>query len=93
LEGSDYLYNWFDKGNIIKIPLSEIDIEHISFTIGDSCSEYNKGNLMEPMLKNKLYEIINEFNGNMDLMLKNIYEKYCIKYIECQLWDNKYIKY
>jgi len=93
LEGCNYLYNWFEKGNIIKISLSEIDIEHISFTIGDSCSEFNKGNLQEPFLKNRLYDMLNGFNGDIKLILDNIYQKYGIKYIECQLWDNKYIKY
>jgi hypothetical protein len=91
LEGSDFLFNWFDKGKIIKIPLSKINTKHISFTIGDSCSEYNKNNLKEPILKDELYDIINKFNGNINLMLENMNKQYEIKYIECQLWDNKYV--
>jgi len=91
VENSDFFFNWFDKGKIIKIPLSIIDKSHVSFTMGDSCSEFNKGNLRDPFLKEELYELINEFNGNINLMLDSIYKKYDIKYIECQLWDNKYI--
>jgi len=91
VESSDFFYNWYDKGKTIIIPLSKIDTRHISFTIGDSCSEYNKNNLKKPFLKEELYEIINEFNGNINLMLEDITKKYEIKYIECQLWDNKYV--
>ena len=91
VESSDFFYNWYDKGKTFIIPLSKIDTKHISFTIGDSCSEYNKNNLKEPFLKEELYEIINGFNGNINLMLENLTKKYEIKYIECQLWNNKYV--
>ena len=56
LEGSNFFYNWFDKGKIIKIPLSEIDSKHICFTIGDSCSKYNKNDIKDPILKRDLYK-------------------------------------
>jgi len=91
LEGSDYLNEWFDKGKIIKISLSIIDAKHISFTIGDSCANFEKENRREPFLKEKLYEMIENHNGKTDDLLKIIYENYQYHYIECQLWNKEYV--
>jgi hypothetical protein len=88
LEGSDYLNEWFDKGKAINIPLSKIDEKHISFTIGDSNVIYHKENRRNPFLKNELIRIIKEHNGK----IKNVLEKMEIKYIECQLWNKKYLE-
>ena len=86
--GSEYLFNWFDKGIIIKLPLSIIKERHISFTIGDSCAKFRKDNFLNPILKNDLYKIINEQNGDIDIILR----RHDTKYIECQLWNNKYLE-
>lgn len=38
LGSSDYLHRWFGEGNVIRIPLTWIDPEIVSFTLGDSMS-------------------------------------------------------
>ncbi|WP_461246404.1 hypothetical protein [Treponema sp. R6D11] len=86
LEKSDYLNEWFDKGKIIKIPLSKIEAEHISFTLGDSCANFDKNNRQDPFLKDKLYKMIEENKGNVNELLEMINQKYNYHYIECQLW-------
>ena len=91
LEGSNYLDEWFDKGKIIKLPLSIINEKHISFTIGDSCANFDKEDRKEPFLKEKLYEMIENNNGTADELLKKIYKDYHCHYIECQLWDKSYL--
>lgn len=91
LEGSDFLNEWFGKGKMIKIPLSIIDTKHISFTLGDSCATFDKENRKDPFLKEKLYEMIEKNNGRTDELLEAIYKDYNYHYIECQLWNNKYI--
>jgi hypothetical protein len=90
LEGSNYLNEWFDRGKIIKISLSEIDIKHISFTLGDSCANFKNENMTTPFLKNELYQMINKYDGNINELLKSIENEYHYKYIECQLWNNDY---
>jgi hypothetical protein len=90
LEGSNYLNEWFDKGKIIKFPLSNIDAKHISFTLGDSCATFDKENRKEPFLKDKLYEILAGYNENINELLKSIYKEYNYHYIECQLWNDDY---
>ena len=90
LDRSDFLNEWFDKGKIIKIPLSIIESKHISFTIGDSMATFKDdfdGIRKEPLLKIELQKIIEDYNGNIDEFKK---EK-GIKYIECQLWDKSYL--
>jgi hypothetical protein len=88
LEESDYLNEWFNKGKVIKIPLSIIDEKHISFTIGDSNVIYHEENRRNPFLKNELIKIIEEHTGKIG----NILGEMEIKYIECQLWNKKYLE-
>ena len=89
LEGSNFLDEWFDRGKIIKLPLSRINEKHISFTLGDSCAKYDKKNRRDPFLKNELYKIIEEHGGDIENYLKTIEKEY--SYIECQLWDKSYL--
>ena len=91
LQGSDFLYEWFGRGKMIKIPLSIINTKHISFTIGDSCASFDKKNRREPFMKEKLYEMIENNNGKIDKLLQTIYKDYHYHYIECQLWNKDYI--
>jgi hypothetical protein len=91
LEGSNYLNEWFDKGKIIKISLSEINEKHISFTYGDSNVVFHKENRKDsPFLKKELYQTISEYGGDINKYMEYIIKEY--RYIECQLWDNKYLE-
>jgi len=89
LESSDYLKDWYDNGKIIKIPLSIIDIKHISFTLGDSCANFDKEDRKELYLKDKLCEMIKNNNGTIYELLRKNHKDY--HYIECQLWNKEYI--
>lgn len=88
LQGSDMLYNWFGKGTTTKILLSNIEPCDISFTFGDSMSKMDKPERKDPFLKNRLYEFIDSYNGNIDYFLDSIKGQYT--YIEAQLWTDKY---
>jgi len=33
-----------------------------------------------------------EYNGNINELLRSIYDKYNYRYIECQLWEKEYIE-
>ncbi|MBH1939643.1 hypothetical protein I5677_01895 [Mobilitalea sibirica] len=88
LHGSDFLDHWFGKGEVTKIPLADISSKHISFTFGDSMAKFDQPERKNPFLKETLYELINQFNGDVDRLLNSIIEEY--KYIEVQLWNDKY---
>jgi predicted HicB family RNase H-like nuclease len=91
LEQSNYLHEWFDKGNVIKIPFSIINSKHISFTIGDSMATFKddfNGIRKDPIFKEEVYKLIEEHNGKLDKYL----EKMDKKYIECQLWNKEYLE-
>ena len=89
LQGSEYLNAWFNKGKATKIPLKEIQPEHISFTFGDSMAMMDKPDRKALFLMGKLFEFISHCN-NFELFIENIKNKYI--YIEVQLWNDKYIK-
>ena len=86
IEGSDYLKEWFGDGNEVRIPLIGIADEHISFTIGDSGALYQKNGTVElltmPEVKRRM-----EAAGGLDALLKAEGKKY----IEVQLWSDRYI--
>ena len=42
LQGCDYLDSWFGKGISYKIKLSEICPDSVSFSLGDSCAQYER---------------------------------------------------
>ncbi len=89
LQRSDYLYEWFDSGPITRLPLSSINVKHISFTFGDSNSKMGKPERKNPFLKNTLFELISHY-GNIDTFLDSIKDQY--KYIEAQLWNDSYCR-
>ncbi|NLY88683.1 MAG: hypothetical protein GX085_03570 [Firmicutes bacterium] len=60
LQGSDYLHEWFDRGEITRIPLSIINEKHISFTLGDSMAKMDQPERRNPFLKDTLFEIISQ---------------------------------
>ena len=86
LQGCDYLDNWFGKGTIYKIKLSEIRSESISFSLGDSCSQYKKNGTIQQLTKEQLLSQLSDFNGSIDDFMKYISENY--SYIEAQLWED-----
>ena len=90
LQGSDFLDQWFGKGIVTKLPLSNISSKHVSFTFGDSMAKYDKPERRDPFLKETLLELIDPYHGDVNLFLSSISEQYT--YIEVQLWNDKYCK-
>jgi len=89
LQGSEYLYNWFDKGIITKIPLKVIPSKYISFTYGDSTSALIRTGNITLVTKEMLLDSIRRFDGTIDEYLKEVREK--CNYIEVQLWNDDYV--
>ena len=87
IEGSDYLYDWFDQGIISRLRLNDILPCHVSFTIGDSGAEYQKSGKIDLLttdeLKKQMLDPGNDFDNYMNSLNK--------RYIEAQLWSDKYI--
>lgn len=98
LHGSEWLDNWFGNGLTVKIKLSNIQSEYISFTLGDSMvmllqkdgvrvSEIQHGKLTM-YTKEMLFNSINEYDGTVDDYMNHIADRW--KYIEVQLWNDDY---
>lgn len=87
IEGSDYLYDWFDGGIISNLYLRDILPCHISFTIGDSGAEYEKCGVVELLTLDNIKEQMLMFGNNFDDFIKFTGKHY----IEAQLWSDKYI--
>lgn len=90
LQGSDFLHEWFGRGKITKIALDVIAEKDISFTFGDSQAMMHKPTRREPFLKSELVELIKSHHGNISELLEEIQSQY--KYMEAQLWTEKYLK-
>ena len=86
LQGCDYLEHWFGNGMTYKIKLSEISSDSVSFSLGDSCAQYEKTGEIRQLTKEQLLAQIKDFNGNIENFVKNTAKPY--SYIEAQLWDD-----
>lgn len=87
VEGSEYLAEWFSGGIETKLALADIAPEHISFTIGDSGSQYDKYGKVELLTAEKLREKLEAFDGSF----RGFMEAAGRNYIEAQLWDDRYL--
>ncbi|MBD5114968.1 MAG: hypothetical protein HDT46_07150 [Ruminococcaceae bacterium] len=89
LQGCDYLYNWFGKGISYKIKLSDICPDSISFSLGDSCAQYEKTGTIRQLTEEQLLTQMNDFDSGAADFMKYVSEQY--SYIEVQLWDDNVI--
>ena len=87
VEGSDYLHKWFGEGGEVRLPLNVIEPRHISFTIGDSGSEFQQNGNVQMLTLEQLNAKIAEFGGDFEAFHKSTGRNY----IEAQLWSDKYI--
>jgi len=87
VEGSAYLKEWFGNGIETRLPLCKIDPKHISFTVGDSGSNYEKNGGIELLTADALVERMAAFES-FDAFIKSTGRNY----IEAQLWSDRYIK-
>lgn len=86
LQGSDYLEGWFDGGPIIRIPLSRVPPEDVSFTYGDSMSIQKKQGGLTLLTKGMLLQAISDYGGTLEEFMGHV-ESRC-GYIEAQVWND-----
>lgn len=89
LNGSEYLDEWFGRGNVTRIPLEAIDARHVSFTFGDSMAKMDRPERREPFRKEALFEMIEAYDGGIDGFFEEIARQW--HYIEVQLWSDTYL--
>jgi len=88
---SENLYENFNSGKVITISLTDIAIMDISFTLNDSMAKFYSADWKKPLLKDQLYEIMSEYEDNVEKFLISMQPKYL--YVEAQLWTEKYFVY
>ncbi|MBR3684320.1 MAG: hypothetical protein IKL78_05555 [Lachnospiraceae bacterium] len=89
LGGSDYLNEWFGKGQVIKLCLKDISPKDISFTLGDSGATFQQQGEVTMYTKGMLEAKLKEY-GTIEAFVAEMTEKY--HYIEVQLWSDEYIE-
>jgi hypothetical protein len=90
LHESTYLNNWFENGIQTKLLLNEIDSADVSFTFGDSMSKMDAADRMNPFSKQTLFDFIYKSTDDALSFLNELDRRN--RYIEAQLWNDKYIK-
>lgn len=90
LQGCAYLDQWFGHGASCQIELSEIPSDSISFSLGDSCAQYEKTGRIRLLTKEQLLTQMNRFEGSAENFMKEVSQPY--SYIEAQLWDDRIIQ-
>lgn len=83
LGGSEYLRDWFGGGTVTRYALADIPDELVSFTLGDSCSTYERTGELVVLTKSELLKKIHEFDSFAEFI--SHIEKNC-HYVEAQLW-------
>lgn len=84
LGSSEYLHQWFGSGKILRIPLSAVAGDAVSFTVGDSMSTLSKEGSLQmftlPMLKAAVRSHLEGAQGWFRETLQGH------QYIEAQVW-------
>lgn len=88
LEGSGYLSEWFGGGKELRLPLAAVDPRHISFTVGDSGSTYQREGRAELLTLGELRERLARFDGGFADFMASTGRGY----IEAQLWSDRYVR-
>lgn len=87
VEGSQDLHKWFGEGGEVRLPMNVIEPRHISFTIGDSGTEYQRNGSVQMLTLEQLNGKIAEFGGDFEAFRKSTGRNY----IEAQLWSDRYL--
>lgn len=88
VEGSDYLRAWFGGGKETRLPLRGIDPLHVSFTVGDSGSTFEKKGEAELLTLGELRRRVAAHGGDWTALLRESGRSY----IEAQLWSDRYVQ-
>lgn len=86
---SNYLNTWFDNGLKTQLLLKDIDARDISFTYGDSMSKMDAEDRMNLFTIETLFDFIHQTTYDVEAFLHELNMQN--KYIEVQLWNDKYI--
>lgn len=84
LGSSDYLHQWFGSGKILRIPLSAIAEDIISFTVGDSMSTLAKEGSLKMFTLPMLRAAVHKHPQGAQGWLRDTLEGH--QYIEAQVW-------
>lgn len=87
VESSDYLREWFGVGHETRLSLGEVSPSHISFTIGDSGSGYQRNPNLEVLTLSELKRRIDACGGDVEAFLRATGRGY----VEAQLWSDRYL--
>lgn len=88
VEDSDYLQKWFDGGIETRLKLRQIAPCHISFTVGDSGSNYQRDGALDVLTLDMLRKRVAAFGDDFSAFLQSTGRGY----VEAQLWSDRYIR-
>lgn len=91
LQGSGYLENWFGNGPACRVPLSKVPPDRVSFTLGDSCAQYERTGTVRQLTLEQLLDRMEGF-PSVEAFLREVSERWHCSYIEAQLWDDTVIR-
>lgn len=86
LEGSDFLDHWFDRGQVLRLPLQCVPADQISFTLGDSLGMLDRTGGFIFLTLAELQARIAAHPEGATGFLRDMKQQY--RYIEAQLWDD-----
>lgn len=86
VESSEYLRDWFGGGVETRLALKDIAPCHISFTIGDSGSTFQRDGRVELLTTDELRRLVGEYD-DFDAFIRATGRNY----VEAQLWSDRYI--
>lgn len=86
VESSEYLREWFGGGVETRLALKDIAPCHISFTIGDSGSTFQRDGRVELLTTDELRRCVGEYD-DYDAFIRATDRNY----VEAQLWSDRYI--
>lgn len=86
LGSCDYLHRWFGSGRILRLPLSVVPRDVISFTIGDSMSSLAKQGHLDMLTLPMLEETAQKHPGGAQGWLSDTLKEH--HYVEVQVWGN-----
>ena len=82
---SPYLEEWFSGEEKLRIKLSDVPAAVVSFTVGDSCARFQRGERPVVLTKPMLEEMYHTSGHSPQAFLETMLQGY--QYMEVQLWD------
>ena len=88
-----WLTTWYEQADYIKIPISEFDLQTVSFTYGDTFPTFSPNVIDGMEYRNTVYtyeeilKIIEKYGMPQDKWDKPIFAQPC--YVEAQVWSDE----